>query len=461
MKAAYIECFSGISGDMFLGALVDAGAPLSLMQESVDALELGVQLRVRKVNRSGISATKVDVVLNSGEPAEHAHVHEGHHSHSHNGGPTHAHAHEPGRSLPVIRALIENADIPEAVKAISIRAFELLGHAEAKIHNVPVEQIHFHEVGAVDAIADIVGTAAGCVTLGVDRWFCSALNVGGGSVECAHGTFPVPAPATLDLLAGAPVYSRGPEVELATPTGAALLRALDVQFAGFPGIRPERTGYGAGSKDFARFPNVARLTVGKMMTGGHESDRAAQITGVIETTIDDSSPQVIAYVSDLLLQEGAAEVFRTTVQMKKGRSGVLLMVLCDPERAQRLREILFRETSTIGVRYREERKYALARSFIAVETEWGAVRIKVAALATGEVVNAAAEFEECKRIAQAHHIPLTRVMQAAVEAYARQTDSAASRAGNDSRWNPGIIVRRRAGAHQRDRSDGAAAFAAV
>lgn len=445
MKIAYLECFSGISGDMFLGALVDAGVPLATMQTAVDALGIGVHLEARKVNRSGITATKIDVLTAAGELAEkathkenrsssgHAHTHvdeHGHaythtHSHSHEGH-SHEHPHEPhghGRSLSRIRAMIQNAQIDPQVQRLAVNAFELLGQAEARIHNVPVEEIHFHEVGAIDAIADIVGVAAGCVSLGVDRWYCSALNVGSGSVECAHGTFPVPAPATLNLLAGVPIYSRGPSVELVTPTGAALLKSLGVEFGEVPGMVPRDVGYGAGTKDFSGFPNVARLTVGESTSSdllGRDDRLPRQSTGVIETTIDDSNPQVVAYVADLLLEQGATEVFRTPVQMKKGRSGVLMTVLCAPADAPKLRQILLRETSTIGLRYREEQKFVLAREFVSASTEWGPVRIKVARLPNGEVTNAAPEFEDCRRIARASGVPLKRVLFEASKAFAGQ-----------------------------------------
>ena len=425
MTVAYLECFSGISGDMFLGVLVDAGVPVGVLQRTVDALKLGASLRIGKVDRSGIGATKVDVMVGDrlADEAGHAHTHGGLHEHTHEHGQvtthshsheSHTHSHEHGRSLKAIRGLIEGAEIASEAKALAIRAFDLLGRSEAKIHNVPLEQIHFHEVGAVDAIVDIVATAAGCTFLGVETWYCSPLNVGAGSVDCAHGTFPVPAPATLDLLAGAPIYAAGPRTELLTPTGAALLRALDVRFDAVPVMRPGRMGYGAGSKEFSQFPNVVRLTLGEVFGA---VDEPTEITGVIETTIDDTNPQVIAYVADLLLEEGAAEVFRTPVQMKKGRTGVLMTILCAPESAGCLREVLFRETSTIGLRYREERKFVLEREFSSVETEWGGVRMKVARLPGGHIANVAPEFEDCKRIAQERGVPLKRVMEKAVRAF--------------------------------------------
>ncbi|HVH86833.1 MAG TPA: LarC family nickel insertion protein, partial [Terriglobales bacterium] len=274
MRAAYLECFSGISGDMMLGALLDAGVSQDLLERTVAALNIGAELRIGRVDRSGISATKVDVLVN-GKPAdqpnvhEHAHTHGHEHSHSHDHAHSHQHGaaqetsdkhshahshdshdpHQHGRSLSTIREIIRKADISAPARETAIRAFELLGEAEAGIHNVPLESIHFHEVGAVDAIVDIVCASVGCHALNIDRFICSPLNVGGGAVKCAHGEFPVPAPATLALLKGAPVYSSGVNAELVTPTGAALLRALNCSYSAFPSMNVQSIGYGAGSRD--------------------------------------------------------------------------------------------------------------------------------------------------------------------------------------------------------------------
>jgi hypothetical protein len=307
--------------------------------------------------------------------------------------------------------MIQQSSLSEPVRNLSIRAFELLGASEARIHNVPVENIHFHEVGAVDAIADVVAASAGCIALRADKWICSPLNVGGGTVDCTHGTFPVPAPATLDLLRGAPIYSSGPAKELVTPTGAALLRALGAEFGDFPAMAVHATGYGAGSRDFHNHANVLRLSIGE------RTEAVEDVICVIETTIDDSSPQILAYVADLLVAAGASEVTRTAVQMKKGRTGTSLTVLCSPQKRLKLQQILFRETTTIGLHYREDRKIALARTIVTVSTEWGPVRIKIAKLSDGTVANAAPEFEDCKQLAQESNIPLKQVMQAALRAY--------------------------------------------
>ena len=281
MRVAYLECFSGISGDMMLGALLDAGVSADLLQNTVSSLPLGAELRITRTNRSGICATKADVVVEGSNQlvqdvaggrshshgAAYTHTHKGDlpsaHT-AHNGAHSHDHRkHSHGRTLPVIRDLLKHADISDNARDTAIRAFELLGEAEALIHNVPIDSIHFHEVGAVDSIVDIVCAAVGCHALEVDAWICSRVNVGAGTVQCAHGSFPVPAPATLELLKGAPVYSSGIDAELVTPTGAALLRALGCRFSAFPPMQVEKVGYGAGMRNLSGTPNVLRISVGE------------------------------------------------------------------------------------------------------------------------------------------------------------------------------------------------------
>src|SRR6267142_5710587 len=291
MRIAYLDCFSGISGDMFLGALVDAGVSPKLLEDTVVALDVGARLEISRVVRGGIAATKVDVYAHGEKdlPREvfwerQEHGHSGGHSHPHEhehdkavGGwvshpagtgqrpvPTHSeHEHSHGRGLMEIRQIIDKAPISDQAKATAIRTFEALGAAEAEIHNTSIEKVHFHEVGAVDAMVDIVCAAVGSEALGIDEWICSPLNVGGGTVKCAHGTLPVPAPATLKLLKDAPVYSSGPQVELVTPTGAAIVRTLVTRFDSFPTMKIEKASYGAGSREFHEHPNVLRLTVGE------------------------------------------------------------------------------------------------------------------------------------------------------------------------------------------------------
>ncbi|WP_197414012.1 nickel pincer cofactor biosynthesis protein LarC [Terracidiphilus gabretensis] len=510
MRIGYLECFSGISGDMFLGALVDAGVPLSHLAEVTAALHVGARLEARKVMRAGITATKVDVVTDEtahsheheqvtgtkglrdqGTEALHAHSHEhehshsdehshGHshqhedhahiHSHEHSHEHSHSHEHEQGhshehshahadehghshshehshshsdehghthehshlhehthnhehshehRSLSTIVGILRGAALDEGVRARAIRGFEMLGEAEAAIHSMPVEEVHFHEVGAVDTIVDIVCAAAGAKWLGVDKWVASDLNVGSGTVKCAHGTLPVPAPATLKLLGDAPVYAAGPAMERVTPTGATILKMLGAEYATLPRLRVLATGYGAGGRDTAGEPNVLRVLVGE----GADANQNEEKIAILETVIDDSTPQLLAYVSELLLAAGAWDVYRVPVQMKKGRTGVQMTVLCAPNKLQELREILFRETTTIGAHWRIETKMALKRDFAEVQTEWGAVRMKVARLAAGEVVNAQPEYEDCRKIAEERGVPLKQVMQAAVQAYMARTDA--------------------------------------
>jgi len=445
MRIGYLECFSGISGDMLLGALVDAGVPFDSLAQTAVALNVGARLEMRKVMRGGLAATKVDVITPEGTApeAEHSHsehtseshTHEAHshgeHSHTHThespaAEPAHKkaeHSHAPHRHLSSILKIIQAAPLSDAVKARSTRAFQLLGEAEAAIHSIPIEKIHFHEVGAVDTIVDIVCSAAGAELLGVDRWLASPLNVGSGTVKCQHGTLPVPAPATLALLGDAPVYAAGPPMERVTPTGAAVLRMLDVQYKTLPAMRVNATGYGAGGRDTPGEPNLLRLLVGEAAANAAGSS-AVEPIAVIETVIDDSNPQVVAYVSELLLEAGAWDVYRVAVQMKKGRTGTQVTVLCRPDLVPTLEEILFRETTTIGLHWRLESKSSLKRDFVKVSTSWGDVSIKVARWPNGKVANASPEYEDCRKLATQHSIPLKQIMQEAMQAFAAQVDAA-------------------------------------
>jgi len=395
---------------MLLGALVDAGAPFTLLEQTAASLNVGAKLTMRKVTRGGLTAVKVDVIA----PGEHTHEAHSHEAHSHE---AHTH-HAPHRPLSAILEIIRSAPLSEVVKARATQAFRLLGEAEAAIHSIPVEKVHFHEVGGVDTIVDIVCSAAGCEALGVDRWMASPLNVGGGTVECAHGTLPVPAPATLALLGDAPVYSAGSPMERVTPTGAALLRMLDVTYGSLPAMRVSARGYGAGGRDTPGEPNLLRLLAGEAEEKSADSEPIA----VIEAVIDDSSPQLLAYVSERLLEAGAWDVYRTPVQMKKGRLGVQVTVLSSPDLAPALRELLLAETRSIGLRWRIENKLALKREFAEVETEWGPVRIKIARWANGEIANAAPEYEDCRTLASRRAVPLKRVMQEAMRVFAAGKD---------------------------------------
>ena len=447
MRIGYLECFSGISGDMLLGALVDAGVPFDSLAKTAEALNVGARLEVRKVVRGGLTGTKVDVITpDSPESAHehephththadaHTHEHEPHsHEHTHDGhSHTHAHSHEahahthgrgepnthaPHRHLSTILKIIAAAPLSDAVKARSSRAFQLLGEAEAAIHSIPVENVHFHEVGAVDTIIDIVCAAAGAEILGIDRWLASPLNVGSGTVKCQHGTLPVPAPATLALLGDAPIYSAGSPMERVTPTGAAVLRMLNVEYQSLPAMRGKATGYGAGGKETPGEPNLLRLLVGEAKDVA-SSVSTEEPLAVIECVIDDSNPQVLAYVSELLLEAGAWDVYRIAVQMKKGRTGVQITVLCRPDLVPALEEIMFRETTTIGLHWRLENKLSLVRDFVAVSTPRGKVNIKVARWPNGKIANASPEYEDCRQLSTANAVPLKQVMQEAMQAFA-------------------------------------------
>ena len=462
MKIAYIDAFSGISGDMFLGALVDAGIPPRLLEETVAALGVGARLEIRRVDRSGISATKVDVWVGDEKdlPREEYRAREGEshkaarapsrgHAHSDDPGDSHhdhgarvsdprtagqrpaapseeAHEHghdRPHRGLKEIREIIAKAKISDAAKSRALAIFEALADAEAKVHDSTCDAIHFHEVGAVDAIVDIVCAAVGSEALDVDEWVCSPLNVGSGTVKCQHGEFPVPAPAVVELLKDAPVFSSGIQAELVTPTGAAIVRVLARRFEPIPGMKLDKVGYGAGSRDFKGHANVVRILIGGAGEGAratagptYQVEAPREAISVLEANLDDLNPQVFGYVMERLLAEGALDVFGTPVQMKKNRPGTLLTVLCKPEQASKLTRLIFAETTTLGVRMREERRAILTRRSVAVQTKWGEVRLKVANL-NGTVANYAPEYEDCRRIAESHHVPLKQVMQEATRLY--------------------------------------------
>ena len=385
MKIAYFDCFSGISGDMTLGALVDCGVELGALESQLRQLKLpDWKISAEKVKRGALFATQVKVE-------------------------THEHHHH--RGLTQIRQMIESAELPPRVKSRATRIFERLGEAEAKVHQVPIEKVHFHEVGAVDAIVDIVGASIGFELLGVDEFACSSLDVGGGQAMTQHGVLPVPAPATAELLRGAPTFSSGIAKELVTPTGAAIAITLAKRFGEMPPLHLEAIGYGAGSADLAERPNVLRLLVGDAV-GMEKGERWDAPVSVIEANLDDMSPQIYGYFAEKALAAGALEVFSTPVQMKKNRPGMLVTLLCEPELLNRLIDLVFSETTTIGIRTHEVRRRTLERETVAVTTPLGEVRMKVAQL-NGRMLNAAPEYEDCRRIAEAKGIPLKQVIQIA------------------------------------------------
>ncbi|MGC8549021.1 MAG: nickel pincer cofactor biosynthesis protein LarC [Acidobacteriaceae bacterium] len=430
MKIGYLECFAGLSGDMMLGALIAAGVPTELLQETAARLGLGGSLRIGAVDRSGIRAVKVDVMVGDSlaeDSAGHSHGHEhshGHnHDHGHLHGHTHGHSHDEhapghshGRNWREIKALIEAAPLEEGARRLALKIFKLLAEAEAKIHGMAVEDVHFHEVGNVDTITDIVCSAVGLSWLDVDAWHAAAVNVGSGFVQCAHGKFPVPAPATAELLRGVPVYSAGPEGEAITPTGAALLRALECKFEARPVFMADVVGYGAGTRNPKGFPNVVRLSVGAAREvlaerGGFATDTVT----VLEFAVDDSSPQVLAHALEMAMEQGALDVMATAATMKKGRLGTLLTVLCKPQDADGMAALLFRETTTLGMRRREEQRMVLDREIRVVETVYGQIRVKLAST-NGVRCNAMPEYEDCRRVAREHGVALRQVMAAALRA---------------------------------------------
>ena len=379
MTLCYFDAFSGLAGDMLTGALADAGADQSAITAAVQSLVPEATVTWESVLRRGITATKFRVTAN--QPAKHRH-------------------------LSGILKMIAAADIPETARARAVRVFEVLGEAEASVHGVPLEKVHFHEVGAVDSIADIVGTALALDLLGIDQIYCSPINVGSGTVNTEHGILPVPAPATARLLCGKPVYARGPALELTTPTGAAVMAALARDFGAMPPMRIRAIGYGAGDHDFKEHANVLRVIVGAP-SGAVETTTVS----VIEANIDDASPQLIGYTMELLLAAGALDVVIIPAQMKKNRPGIILQAVVEPEKREELGAILFRETTTLGIRFYSAERRVQNREWIPVNTPWGIVRIKAGPHGF------APEYEDARRIAEVSGMPLKTVLAEAAHAY--------------------------------------------
>ena len=407
-RVVYFDCRFGVAGDMLLGALVDLGLPLTDLRAALASMELeGYRLQAGAVRRAGLQATKVDVIL---EDAGAAHSTSGHgdHHHDHDHDHQHHHAH---RGLADIRHLIQHSELPSQVKSRATELFARLAEAEAAVHGTSPEAVHFHEVGAVDSIVDIVGAVFGLEWLGAERFVASPLNVGSGTVTMEHGTFPVPAPATTRLLVGASVFAEG-EGELTTPTGALLVTSYAQEYGPLPAMRPLKAGYGAGTHDPKSRPNVVRLVLGEAID---RVGAGGQVVLALETEIDDMAPQLCAPVLGRLLEAGALDAFFTPVVMKKGRPGFLLTVLLDPERRTAVEEVLFTETTTIGVRYQEWTRTCLDRSHVTVDTAFGPLRVKIARL-DGRVVNAQPEFDDCERAARKNGSPVKEVWLAAVRA---------------------------------------------
>ena len=395
MRTLYFDCFAGISGDMTLGALVAAGAGARELKEQLALLDLpGYEIEFEKVDRSGITATRAVVKLTREE-----------HHHRH---------------LSDIRKIIEGSRLGGSVKERALKIFGRLAEAEALVHDVPVERIHFHEVGAVDAIVDVVGACIGFELLGVESFAASALHVGSGTVEMAHGRFPVPPPAVAELLRGVPVYSTDIKGELVTPTGAAIVATVCESFGRLPPMRVEATGYGAGTREYQNFPNVLRVMVGEAVEeGGEPSPGADEELLMLETNVDDVSPQVLGHLLERAFECGALDCFHTPVQMKKNRPGVLVSVLCRPAEREALLGLLFDETPTLGVRSYAVTRRALEREAVTVETEFGTIAVKVGRH-EGRVVSATPEYDECREAARTHGVALRVVQDAAREAFRKK-----------------------------------------
>jgi uncharacterized protein (TIGR00299 family) protein len=418
VRILYFDCFSGASGDMILGALIDAGVPLGDVRGALGSLAIAPDaVWTDRVTRAGVRATKFSV-RGEDPPLDHAHDHTGGrdqppaahgHVHTHDGESVHHGRH---RSLADIGALIDRSALSAAGKARARDLFQTLGAAEAAIHGTSLDMVHLHEVGALDSIIDIVGTVFALESLAVDRVVASPLNVGSGSIRSAHGLYPVPAPATMRLLEGVPIYSGPQQAEMVTPTGALLVTSYASAFGAIPPMRVRATGYGAGSRDFADAPNVLRVLI-----GDDEATAPAHAVVVIEAEIDDMNPQIFGVLMDGLLAQGALDVFYTSIQMKKNRPGTLLSVIAPPAARERLTALVFRETTTIGVRYREMTRECLDRETVAVETPLGAIRIKVARR-NGEILNASPEFDDCVRLAAEHGRPVKDVQALASRAFA-------------------------------------------
>jgi pyridinium-3,5-bisthiocarboxylic acid mononucleotide nickel chelatase len=388
MKLAYFDCFSGISGDMTLGALVDAGCDVEHLRAELRGLQVhGWELRAEKVWKNGMAATHIHV------RTEDQQMH---------------------RSLSAILEVLRTSHLPAAVHDRASAIFQKLGEAEARVHDVPIEKIHFHEVGAVDAIVDIVGACIGFTALGIDKFACSPLNVGGGTAKMAHGVLPVPAPATANLLQGKPTYSNGIQKELVTPTGAAIVATLCNHFGPQPPMTVSAIGYGAGTADLEGQPNVLRIMIGdsaEKVVAGYDEE-----ISVIEANLDDMNPQIYGYFLEKALAAGALDVYTTPVQMKKNRPGMLLTVLCKPVDTNVLISLIFAETTTFGARtYRAQRR-ALPRESVSVSTSYGDVRIKISRV-NGRILHVAPEYDDCRKLAVEKNVPLQQVINEALRRY--------------------------------------------
>jgi hypothetical protein len=383
MTTCYFDAFSGISGDMTVGALIDAGADGDRVLDCLNSLNLGATYRYEKTKRNGLAATKFHV--EGGKQKDHRH-------------------------LPHIAKIIDRAGaISPTAKQNALNIFMKLGEAEAHVHGVPLDLVHFHEVGAVDSISDIVGACVALDLLGVTTVACSPVNVGSGLVETEHGTLPVPAPATAELLKGKPIYAKGPTMELTTPTGAAIVATLATHFGPMPALSIQATGFGAGTADFKVQANVLRATIGQ-----RQAAKEATTVAILEANIDDANPQILGYAMDRLFAAGALDVTLQPLQMKKNRPGSLLSVIAKPEDTDALAALILSETTTIGLRITAAERRVAARRFLSVETPWGDVRMKITAH------GATPEYDDCRALAEANQVPLKDVIAQAQYAYLKE-----------------------------------------
>lgn len=384
MKICYFDCFAGASGDMILGALIDAGLDIKILKDSLEKLKVsGFEISADKTEKKGISGTQFKVNVTK----DHKH-----------------------RNLRNIKEIIQQSTLDNIIKKQSTDIFTNLAQAEAKIHNKPIDQIHFHEVGAIDSIVDIVGSVIGLNILGIDKVVTSRLHVGTGFLHCAHGKLPVPPPATLELLKKIPIYSTGIESELVTPTGAAILTTLTKKYGPLPSMKIDRTGYGVGTRNL-QIPNILRIVIGETTKSSEEDS-----IQLLETNIDDMNPQFYEHIMEALFKQGAKDVFLTPIIMKKNRPGVILSVMAEPSNVQILSDVIFHETTTLGIRISEiKKRWILKREITRVSTQWGPVRVKIRILDDNQKT-LSPEYEDCKKIAQKQSIPLIEVYEAVKKA---------------------------------------------
>ena len=385
-KICYFDAFSGISGDMTVGALIDAGADWPAIEDALRSLDLGATFTLEKTKRKGLAASKFRV---------------------------HSEDQKAHRHLPHIEKIILGGKLSERSQRAALAVFRRLGEAEARSHAVPIEKVHFHEVGAVDSVCDIVGACVALDLLDVHEVRGSRINVGSGTVNTQHGVLPVPTPATADLLRDAPIYSAGPETELTTPTGAALIATLASGFGGLPPVKVLAQGFGAGDKDFPMQANVLRVLIG-------ERTNATEATtiNVLEANVDDCTPQVLAYAMERLLDAGALDVTLTPIVMKKNRAATMISVLTSPELTDQLADLLFRETTTLGVRVLHAERRVLYRESALVNTTYGSVRVKYT-----ENGSFMPEYDDCRKLAQERGVPLRTIISEANEAFQKQRRS--------------------------------------